>query len=62
MLIGDLYNTLSTELSWRYFLQTGIDGSPVDEPSPDGSQMNGVSSASCAYIRQPLLLLFETVV
>lgn len=36
-LLGDVYNTFSPELYWRYMLPgTGMDGQPGDEPVPDG--------------------------
>ncbi|KAL7408823.1 multicopper oxidase-domain-containing protein [Mrakia frigida] len=60
MLMGDLYNTLSTELLWRYNLDgTGMDGQPGDEPTPDAGQLNGVSQGSCFYLPPTDLVLPE---
>ncbi|CAK9783846.1 hypothetical protein CC85DRAFT_287761 [Cutaneotrichosporon oleaginosum] len=49
LLIGDVYNTPTPALSWRYF-NTLYTTSPLADPLPDGGQINGVSQANCAYI------------
>ncbi|KAI0069818.1 Cupredoxin [Panus rudis PR-1116 ss-1] len=40
--VNDWYHTFSTELLAAYLSPNGIDGTPGDEPVPDGGTLNGV--------------------
>ncbi|BEJ12352.1 hypothetical protein CspHIS471_0208120 [Cutaneotrichosporon sp. HIS471] len=49
LLIGDVYNTPTNALSWRFF--NGLFRPyALTEPMPDGGHINGVSQARCAYV------------
>ncbi|GMK55145.1 hypothetical protein CspeluHIS016_0202010 [Cutaneotrichosporon spelunceum] len=49
VLTGDVYNTPTPALSWRFF--TGLFRPyALTEPMPDGGHINGVSQAACAYV------------